>query len=67
MPYYMYEEQNVMIDLLFSSLKWDALRHDLPAGCHDYDNATYALMGRKLRITLEEFSGLKYNVWHDNL
>jgi len=29
--------------------------------CHDYDNATYALMGRKLRVTSEEFSWLKYD------
>ena len=63
----MYHEQDVMMDLLFPSPKWDALHHDLPAGCHDYDDATYALMGKKLRVTLEEFLGLKYDAWHENL
>ena len=67
MPCYMYQEQDAMMGLLFLSPKWDALHHDLPTGCHDYDDVTYALMEIKLRVTLEEFSELKYDAWHENL
>ena len=63
----MYHLQNAMIGLLFPSPKWDALYHDLSPGCHDYVNTTYALMGRKLRVTLKKkLVGLKYDAWYDN-
>ena len=58
---YMYHEQDFMMNLLFPSTKWDSLHHDLPAGCHNYDNAIYALMGWKWRVTLEEFLGLEHD------